>query len=55
MKVIRLKNQRVAERLRKKLLTRGYVFAQVSKEEELKRDFLKKADLVILLEDRKLE
>ncbi len=51
MKVLSVKDKKVARRLTDRLLKKGLVVAQVEKEEELKKDLSKKADVVILLSE----
>jgi len=51
MKVLSVKNKKVARRLTDRLLKKGLVVAQVEKEEDLKKDLSKKADVVILLSE----
>ncbi|MEJ7553114.1 MAG: hypothetical protein WKI49_06305 [Aquificaceae bacterium] len=51
MKVLSVKDKKVARRLTDRLLKKGLVVAQVEKEEDLKKDLSKKADVVILLSE----
>ncbi len=49
MRVFKVKDERVARRLSQRLLKKGYVVAVVDMEEELKKSFVKKADVVIVV------
>ena len=51
MKVLSVKDKKVARRLTDRLLKKGLVVAQAEKEEDLKKDLSKKADVVILLSE----
>ena len=51
MKVLSVKDKKVARRLTDRLLKKGLVVAQVEKEEDLKKYLSKKADVVILLSE----
>ncbi|MEN3028851.1 MAG: hypothetical protein ABDH29_06520 [Aquificaceae bacterium] len=51
MKVLTLKDKKVAKKLTERLLKKGLVVAQVEKEEELEKSLPKKADVVILLSE----
>ncbi len=51
MKVLSVKDKKVARRLTDRLLKKGLVVAQAEKEEDLKKDMPKKADVVILLSE----
>ncbi len=51
MKVLSVKDKKVARSLTDRLLKKGLVVAQVEKEEDLKKDLSKKADVVILLSE----
>jgi 5,10-methylene-tetrahydrofolate dehydrogenase/methenyl tetrahydrofolate cyclohydrolase len=49
MRVLKVKNEMEARRLSQRLLKKGYVIAVVEKEEEAKKDLVKKADVVIVV------
>ncbi|WP_173833552.1 hypothetical protein [Pampinifervens florentissimum] len=51
MKVLSVKDKKVARRLTDRLLKKGLVVAQAEKEEDLKKDLSKKADVVILFSE----
>ncbi len=51
MKVLKVKDEKVAKRLTYRLLKKGLVVAQAEREEDLNRDFSKKADVVIVLSE----
>lgn len=51
MRVLSVKDKKVAKRLTDRLLKKGLVVAQAEKEEDLKKDLSKKADVVILLSE----
>ncbi|WPM31976.1 hypothetical protein IAE16_09145 [Hydrogenobacter sp. T-2] len=51
MKVLSVKDKKVAKRLTDRLLKKGLVVAQAEKEEDLKKDLPRKADVVILLSE----
>ncbi len=51
MKVLSVKDKKVARKLTERLLKKGLVVAQAEKEEDLKKDMPKKADVVILLSE----
>ncbi len=51
MKVLSVKDKKVARRLTDRFLKKGLVVAQAEKEEDLKKDMPKKADVVILLSE----
>jgi len=49
MKVLKVNDKRVAKRLRLRLLRRGIVVAEVNREDDLKKDFVKKAHVVLFV------
>jgi hypothetical protein len=49
MKVLRIKDKRKAEKLSDRLLKKGYVLAMVEREEEVKKELVKKADIVLVV------
>ncbi|MFN7065572.1 MAG: hypothetical protein ACK4OF_05445 [Aquificaceae bacterium] len=51
MKVLKVKDKSVARRLTERLLKRGLVVAQTEKEEDLRKDFPKKAHVVIMVSE----
>jgi|GEM_PF-1171489 hypothetical protein len=51
MKVLKVKDKKVAKRLTDRLLKKGMVVAQTEREEDIKKDFSKKADVVIVLSE----
>ncbi len=51
MKVLKIKDKRVAKSLTHRLLKRGMVVAQAEREEDIKKDFSKKADVIIVLSE----
>lgn len=51
MKVLNVKDRKVARRLTERLVKKGLVVAQAEKEEDLKKDFPRKADVVIVLSE----
>lgn len=51
MKVLSVKDRRVAKKLTERLLRKGLVVAQAEGEEDLKKDFPRKADVVIVLSE----
>lgn len=55
MKVLNVKDRKVASKLADRLVKKGLVVAQAEHEEELKKTFPRKADVVILVSDRSEE
>ncbi len=51
MKVLNVKDKRVAKRLTDRLLKKGLVVAQAEREEDLKKDLPRKVDVVIVLSE----
>lgn len=51
MKVLSVKDRKVAKRLADRLIKKGLVVAQAEKEEDLKKEFPKKADVLIVLSE----
>ncbi len=51
MKVLSVKDKKVAKRLTDRLLKKGLVVAQAEKAEDLKKELPKKADVVIVLSE----
>ena len=51
MKVVEVKNKRVAQRLIKRLLKKGLVVAEVNSLEETKKGMIKRANVVIVSAD----
>jgi hypothetical protein len=49
MKVLKVNDKRVAKKLRLRLLRRGIVVAEVNREDDLKKDFVKKAHVVLFV------
>ncbi|MCS6957714.1 MAG: hypothetical protein RMK75_04560 [Aquificaceae bacterium] len=49
MKVVNVKDRKVASKLTERLLKKGLVVAQVERGEDLKKELPKKADVVIVL------
>ncbi|MCS7277500.1 MAG: hypothetical protein RMI50_03340 [Aquificaceae bacterium] len=49
MKVVKVKDRKVASKLTERLLKKGLVVAQVERGEDLKKELPKKADVVIVL------
>jgi uncharacterized protein YbjT (DUF2867 family) len=49
MKVLKIKDKERAKRLSERLLKKGYVVAVANREEEVKKDLAKKADVVIVV------
>jgi D-arabinose 5-phosphate isomerase GutQ len=49
MRVMKVKDERVARRLSQRLLKKGYVVAVVGREDEVKKPFVRKADVVIVV------
>lgn len=49
MKVLKVEDGKVAKRLRTRLLKKGMVVAEVYGEKDLRKDLIKKADVVLLL------
>lgn len=49
MKVLKVNDRKVAEKLRMRLLRKGMVVAEVYKEDDLKKDFVKKANIVLFV------
>jgi hypothetical protein len=49
MKVLKVKNEKRARRLSDLLLRKGYVIAVVDREEEVKKELAKKADIVLVV------
>lgn len=51
MKVLKVNDKRVAKRLCLRLLRKGMVVAEVHKEDDLKKDFVKKANVVLFVKN----
>jgi len=49
MRVLKVKDEKVARRLSQRLLKKGYVLAVVDREEDVKKSLVKKADVVIVV------
>ncbi|WP_340690783.1 hypothetical protein [Hydrogenobacter thermophilus] len=49
MKVLKVEDGKVAKKLRARLLKKGMVVAEVYREKDLRKDLIKKADVVLLL------
>jgi len=49
MKVLKVKDEKRARKLSERLLKKGYVVAVVEREEEVKKEMAKKADVVIVV------
>ena len=49
MKVVKVKDRKVANKLTERLLKKGLVVAQVERGEDLKKELPRKADVVIVL------
>jgi len=49
MRVLKIKDEKKARRLSERLLKKGYVVAIADREEEVKRELAKKADVVIVV------
>jgi 5,10-methylene-tetrahydrofolate dehydrogenase/methenyl tetrahydrofolate cyclohydrolase len=49
MRVLRIKDEKRAKKLSERLLKKGYIVAVANSEEELKKSFVKKADVVIVV------
>lgn len=51
MKVLKVKDRRVAKRLTDRLLRKGLIVAQAEREEDLRKGFSKKAHVVLLVSE----
>jgi hypothetical protein len=51
MKVLKVNDKRIAKRLRLRLLRRGIVVAEVNREDDLKKEFVKKAHVVLFVKN----
>jgi len=49
MRVLKIKDEKKANKLSERLLRKGYVVALVDREEDVKKPFVKKADVVIVV------
>lgn len=49
MKVLKIKDKERAKRLSERLLKKGYVVAVADREEEVRKDLARKADVVIVV------
>jgi hypothetical protein len=50
MKVLKVESKEAVDKLRFRLLRRGMVVAEVGREDDLKKDFVKKAHVVLYVE-----
>lgn len=51
MRVLSVKDRKVAKRLTERLIKKGLVVAEAEREEDLKKELSKKADVVIVVSD----
>ena len=51
MKVLKVKDRRVAKRLTDRLLKKGLIVAQAEREEDIKKNFSRKAHVVLLVSE----
>lgn len=51
MRIVSVKDRKVAKKLTERLIKKGLVVAQAEKEEDLKKEISKKADVIIVLSD----
>lgn len=51
MRVLNVKDRKVAKRLTERLIKKGLVVAEAEREEDLKKELSKKADVVIVVSD----
>ncbi|MFN4319590.1 MAG: hypothetical protein ACK4FY_03790 [Aquificaceae bacterium] len=51
MKVLKVKDKKVAKRLTDRLLKKGMIVAQAEREEDIKKELSKKVDVVIVLSE----
>jgi len=49
MRVLKIKDEKKANKLSERLLRKGYVIAVVDREEDVKKEFASKADVVIIV------
>jgi hypothetical protein len=49
MRVLKIKDKKRAKRLEERLLRKGYVVAVADREEEVKKNWARKADIVIVV------
>ena len=49
MRVLRVKDEKRAKKLSERLLKKGYIVAVADREEEVKKELAKKADVVIVV------
>jgi DNA-binding response OmpR family regulator len=49
MKVLKVKNEEKAKKLSERLLKKGYIVAVADREEEVKKELAKKADIVLVV------
>jgi hypothetical protein len=49
MRVLKIKGEERAKKLSQRLLRKGYVLAVVDREEEVKKELVKKADIVLVV------
>jgi len=49
MRVLKVKDEKVARRLSQRLLKKGYVLAVVDRGEDVKKSLVKKVDVVIVV------
>jgi response regulator RpfG family c-di-GMP phosphodiesterase len=49
MRVLKIKDEKRAKKLSERLLRKGYVVAVADREEDVKKDLVKKADVVIVV------
>jgi hypothetical protein len=49
MRVLKIKDEKRAKRLEERLLRKGYVVAVADREEEVKKNWAKRADVVIVV------
>ncbi|MFN3471932.1 MAG: hypothetical protein ACK4LT_01760 [Aquificaceae bacterium] len=51
MKVLKVRDKKVAKRLTDRLLKKGMIVAQAEREEDIKKELSKKVDVVIVLSE----
>jgi hypothetical protein len=49
MRVLRIKDEKLAKRLSERFLRKGYIVAVADREEEVRKPLVKKADIVLLV------
>jgi DNA-binding response OmpR family regulator len=49
MRVLKIKDEKRVRKLSERLLRKGYVVAVVDREEEVKKELVKKADIVLVV------